>query len=129
GGVTLIQAAKALKDLKDLDHEEKMAVEILMKALEKPAYQIASNAGEEGAVIVEKLKGYKDINMGFNAANGKFEDLLKAGIIDPAKVVRSAVQNASSIAALLLTTECIITDIKEPEPPAPMPNPGMGGMY
>jgi len=91
--------------------------------------QIASNAGEEGAVIVEKLKGYKDINMGFNAANGKFEDLLKAGIIDPAKVVRSAVQNASSIAALLLTTECIITDIKEPEPPAPMPNPGMGGMY
>ncbi|HNT51831.1 MAG TPA: chaperonin GroEL [Candidatus Syntrophosphaera sp.] len=129
GGVTLIQAAKALKDLKDLDHEEKMAVEIMMKALEKPAYQIAANAGEEGAVIVEKLKGYKDINMGFNAANGKFEDLLKSGIIDPAKVVRSAVQNAASIAALLLTTECIMTDIKEPEPPAPMPNPGMGGMY
>ncbi len=129
GGVTLIQAAKALKEMKDLSHEEKMAVEIMMKALEKPAYQIAANAGEEGAVIVEKLKGYKDINMGFNAANGKFEDLLKAGIIDPSKVVRSAVQNAASIAALLLTTECIITDIKEPEPPAPMPNPGMGGMY
>jgi chaperonin GroEL len=129
GGVTLIQAAKALKNMKDLSHEEKMAVEILMKALERPAYQIAANAGEEGAVIVEKLKGYNEINMGYNAANGKFEDLLKAGIIDPAKVVRSAVQNAASIAALLLTTECIITDIKEPEPPAPMPNPGMGGMY
>ena len=129
GGVTLIQAAKALKDMKDLSHEEKMAVEILMKALERPAYQIAANAGEEGAVIVEKLKNYTEVNMGFNAANGKFEDLLKAGIIDPAKVVRSAVQNAASIAALLLTTECIITDIKEPEPPAPMPNPGMGGMY
>ncbi|MCB5247317.1 MAG: chaperonin GroEL [Candidatus Cloacimonetes bacterium] len=129
GGVTLIQAAKALKDMKDLSHEEKMAVEILMKALERPAYQIAANAGEEGAVIVEKLKNYTEVNMGYNAANGKFEDLLKAGIIDPAKVVRSAVQNAASIAALLLTTECIITDIKEPEPPAPMPNPGMGGMY
>ncbi|MGC9361866.1 MAG: chaperonin GroEL [Candidatus Syntrophosphaera sp.] len=129
GGVTLIQAAKALKELKGLSHEEKVAVQIMMKALEKPAYQIAANAGEEGAVIVEKLKGYTDILMGYNAANGKFEDLFKAGIIDPAKVVRSAVQNAASIAGLLLTTECIITDIKEPEPPAPMPNPGMGGMY
>ena len=129
GGVTLIQAAKALKDMKDLSHEETMAVQIMMKALERPAYQIAANAGEEGAVIVEKLKGYTNVNMGFNAATGQFEDLLKAGIIDPAKVVRSAVQNAASIAALMLTTECIITDIKEPEAPAPMPNPGMGGMY
>ena len=128
GGVTLIHAAKALQELKDLTYEEKVAVEILTKALEKPAYQIAANAGAEGAVIVEKLKGYTDINMGFNAANGKFEDLLKAGIIDPAKVVRSAVQNASSIAGLLLTTECIVTDIKEPEKPAPMPT-GMEGMY
>jgi len=129
GGVTLIQAAKALKDMKDLSHEEQMAVEILVKALSKPAFQIAANAGEEGAVIVEKLKSFTDIHMGYNAANGKFEDLFKAGIIDPAKVVRSAVQNATSIAALLLTTECIVTDIKEPEAPAPMPNPGMGGMY
>jgi len=129
GGVTLIQAAKALKDMKDLSHEEQMAVEILVKALSKPAFQIAANAGEEGAVIVEKLKSFTDIHMGYNAANGKFEDLFKAGIIDPAKVVRSAVQNATSIAALLLTTECIVTDIKEPEAAAPMPNPGMGGMY
>ncbi len=129
GGVTLIHAAKALKQLKDLTHEEKVSMEILIKALEKPAYQIAANAGEEGAVIVEKLKSFKDINMGYNAATNKFEDLLKAGVIDPAKVVRSAVQNATSIAGLFLTTECIVTDIKEDEMPAPMPNPGMGGMY
>jgi len=129
GGVTLIHAAKALKNMKNLSHEEKMAVEIMMKALEKPAYQIAANAGEEGAVVVEKLKTYKDGHMGFNAASCQYEDLFKAGIIDPAKVVRSAVQNAASIAGLMLTTECIVTDIKEPEAPAPMPNPGMGGMY
>ncbi len=129
GGVTLIHAARALKQLKDLSHEEKVAMEILIKALEKPAYQIATNAGEEGAVIVEKLKSYKDIHMGYNAATSKFEDLFKVGVIDPAKVVRSAVQNATSIAGLFLTTECIVTDIKEDEPPAAMPNPGMGGMY
>lgn len=130
GGVTLIQAAKSLKHLKGLDPEEQMAVDILVRALARPAYQIAANAGEEGAVVVEKLRAYRDVNMGFNAATGKFEDLNAAGIIDPAKVVRSAVQNASSIAALLLTTECVITDIPEPEAPAaPMPNPGMGGMY
>lgn len=130
GGVTLIQAAKSLKSLKNLEHEEQMAVEILIKALAKPAYQIAANAGEEGAVVVEKLRAYKDVHMGFNAATGKFEDLFASGIIDPAKVVRSAVQNASSIASLLLTTECVVTDIPEPEAPMPpMPNPGMGGMY
>lgn len=129
GGVTLIHAAKALKKMKDLTHEEKMAVEILSKALEKPAYQIAFNAGEEGAVVVEKLKAYKDVHMGYNAAKNIYEDLFQAGVIDPAKVVRSAVQNATSIAGLFLTTECIVTDIKEPEAPAPMPNPGMGGMY
>ncbi|HOH47175.1 MAG TPA: TCP-1/cpn60 chaperonin family protein, partial [Candidatus Cloacimonadota bacterium] len=129
GGVTLIHAAKALKKMKDLSHEEKMAVEILSKALERPAFQIAFNAGEEGAVVVEKLKAYKDVHMGYNAAKNIYEDLFKAGVIDPAKVVRSAVQNATSIAGLFLTTECIVTDIKELEPPAPMPNPGMGGMY
>jgi len=129
GGVTLIHAAKALKDVKGLIHEEKVAFEIMSKALEKPAYQIAANAGAEGAVIVEKLKTFKDIHMGFDAADGIFTDLFKAGVIDPAKVVRSAVQNAASIAGLFLTTECIVTDIKEPEAPAPMPNPGMGGMY
>jgi chaperonin GroEL len=129
GGVTLIHAAKALKEEKNMSHEERVAYDILRKALEKPSYQIASNAGQEGAVIVEKLKTFKDIHMGFNAVTGQYEDMFKSGIIDPAKVVRSAVQNASSIASLLLTTECIVTDIKEKEAPAPMPNPGMGGMY
>ncbi|MFB3845083.1 MAG: chaperonin GroEL [Candidatus Cloacimonadaceae bacterium] len=129
GGVTLIQAAKELKAAKNLTFEEKVAFEILAKALEKPTYQIAANAGQEGAVVVEKLKSFTDIHKGFNALTGQYEDLFKSGIIDPAKVVRSAVQNASSIAGLLLTTECIVTDIKEPNPPAPMPNPGMGDMY
>ncbi|HNX37359.1 MAG TPA: chaperonin GroEL [Candidatus Cloacimonadota bacterium] len=129
GGVTLIHAARALEELTGLSHEEKVATQILAKALERPAWQIAYNAGEEGAVIVEKLKGFKEIHMGYNAATNVYEDLFKAGVIDPAKVVRSAVQNATSIAAMFLTTECIITDIKEPEAPAPMPNPGMGGMY
>ncbi|MFO7659954.1 MAG: chaperonin GroEL [Candidatus Cloacimonadaceae bacterium] len=129
GGVTLIHAAKALKEEKGMSHEERVAFDILRKALEKPAYQIAANAGQEGAVVVEKLKTFKDKHIGFNAVTGQYEDMFASGIIDPAKVVRSAVQNASSISALLLTTECIITDIKEPEAPAPMPNPGMGGMY
>jgi chaperonin GroEL len=130
GGVTLIHAAKALKALKNLSFEEKVAADILIKALERPAYQIASNAGQEGAVIVEKLRTFKDIHMGFNAITGEYEDLFKSGVIDPAKVVRCAIQNAASIAGLLLTTECIITDIKEETAAMPqMPNPGMGGMY
>ncbi|HNX00281.1 MAG TPA: chaperonin GroEL [Candidatus Cloacimonadota bacterium] len=127
GGVTLIHAAKELAKQKNLPYEEKVAAEIMVRALERPAYQIAYNAGEEGAVVVEKLKESKDIHFGFNADKNQFEDLFKAGIIDPAKVVRSAVQNATSIAGLFLTTECIVTDSKEPEAPA-MPNPGMGGM-
>jgi len=97
-----------------------------MKALERPAYQIAVNAGEEGAVIVERLKNATDVHFGFNAAKNVFEDLFAAGVIDPAKVVRSAVQNAVSISGLFLTTECIITDIPEPEAPMPAGGPGMG---
>ncbi len=133
GGVCLIHAAKALDSLKFTNHEEKVAAGLLKKALLVPAFMIATNAGEEGAVIVEQLKNSDDLHYGFNADNGKFEDIYKAGIIDPAKVVRSAVQNAISISGLFLTTECIITEIPEPEhaPAAPqggMP-PGMGGMY
>ena len=99
-----------------------------MKALEKPAFQIAYNAGEEGAVVVEKLKQATDVHYGYNAATNTFEDLFAAGVIDPAKVVRSAVQNAASIAGLFLTTECIVTDIPEPDMPMPPAGaPGMGG--
>lgn len=129
GGVTLIYAAKAIEDMKLETHEEQVGAEILKNALTKPAYFIAANAGEEGAIVVEKIKNSKEIHYGFNAAIAKYEDLFKTGIIDPAKVVRSAVQNATSIAGLFLTTECVITDIKEDEPPMPaMPSGGMGGM-
>jgi chaperonin GroEL len=129
GGVTLIQAVKALENEKFDTHEEKVAASLLAKALTIPAYQLASNAGEEGAVIVEKLKESNDPHWGYNAASNKFEDLYKNGVVDPAKVVRGAVQNAVSISGLFLTTECIITDVPEKEAPAPaMPAPGMGGM-
>jgi chaperonin GroEL len=127
GGTTLIHAAKALADFEGNTHEEKVGASILMKALERPAYQIATNAGEEGAVIVEKLKNASDVHFGYNAAKNTFEDLFAAGVIDPAKVVRSAVQNAVSIAGLFLTTECIVTDIPEAEAPMPAGAPGMGG--
>ena len=128
GGVTLIYAARAIDELKISSHEEKVGAEILKKALEKPTYYIVSNAGEEGAIIVEKIKNSKDIHYGYNAATNKFENLFKSGVIDPAKVLRSAIQNAVSIAGLFLTTECVVTDIKEPESALPgMPGAGMGG--
>ena len=128
GGVTLIQAAKSLATNRNSTHEEKVAVEILKRALCVPAMQIAKNAGEEGAVVVERLKNSNKVEFGFNAATGTFEDLFKAGIIDPSKVVRSAVQNAVSIAGLFLTTETLVTEIKEKEIPMPAGGPGMGGM-
>ena len=127
GGITLMNAAKAIKVAEDASHEDIVAAEILKKALSVPAYHIAKNAGEEGAVIVEKLNQSNDHSYGYNAANGKFENLITAGVIDPSKVVRSAIQNAISIAGLFLTTECLVTDIKSEEPAMPM-NPGMGGM-
>ena len=134
GGVTLIQAAKAIVIEEGAAHEEKVAAEILRKALTVPAFQIAKNAGEEGAVIVEKLRDSQDPHYGYNAAIAQFTDLFTTGVIDPSKVVRSAVQNAVSIAGLFLTTECLVTDIKENEPAAPNPAGmggmgGMGGMY
>ncbi|PID28558.1 MAG: chaperonin GroEL [Candidatus Cloacimonadota bacterium] len=126
GGVTLIKAVKAVDDLETQTHEEKVGADILRKALCVPAYQIAINAGEQGAVIVEKLKENDEAHFGYNAATGEFGDLFKEGVIDPAKVVRSAVQHSTSIAGLFLTTECIVTDIKEEEPAMPAA-PGMGG--
>ncbi|MCL2065018.1 MAG: chaperonin GroEL [Candidatus Cloacimonetes bacterium] len=128
GGVTLIHAAKSLIVDPNAEHEEKVAIEILKKALCVPTMQIAKNAGEEGAVIVEKLKDSNVVEFGYNAASGDFMDLYKAGIIDPSKVVRSAIQNAVSIAGMLLTTETLVTDIKENEAPLPPGGHGMGGM-
>jgi len=128
GGATLIYAAKGIDNKKLKSHEEKVGADILKKALSTPAYFIASNAGEEGALIVEKIKNSKDYHFGYNADTDTFEDLFKSGVIDPAKVVRSALQNATSISGLFLTTECIVTDIPEEEKMPPMPPGGGGGM-
>ncbi|MDN5354062.1 MAG: chaperonin GroEL [Candidatus Cloacimonadota bacterium] len=135
GGATLIYASRAIDQLESKTHEERVGAQLLKKALRKPAFQIAANAGEEGAIIVEKLLNSDDIHFGYNAATSKFEDLFQSGVIDPAKVVRSAVQNAISISGLFLTTECLITDIPEENnegagmPPGGGMGGGMPGMY
>ena len=133
GGTILLNVIPALDDLK-LEGDQQIGVKILKKSLEAPTKQIAENAGAEGSVIVEKLKG-KEKGIGFNAINGEFEDMIKAGIVDPAKVTRSAIQNAASIGGMILTTECLVTDKPEEKkdmpgmPPGGMPPGGMGGMY
>ncbi|MGP1595230.1 MAG: chaperonin GroEL [Treponema sp.] len=131
GGLALIQAAEALEkaDMSALTEDEKVGFKIVKRALEEPIRQIAENAGVDGAVIAEKAKEQRGV--GFDAAKMEWVDMMKVGIIDPAKVTRSALQNAASIASLLLTTECAITNIPEKHAPA-APGPdmgGMGGMY
>lgn len=111
GGVALLKAAKALESIK-LEKEEKIGIDILRRALEEPMRQIVSNAGKEASVVIEEARK-KEVGIGYNAALGKFEDMLKAGIIDPVKVTRSALQNAASGAAMLLTTEAVVTDLPE----------------
>jgi len=130
GGIALIEAAKALTDdaAKDLTEEEKVGFRIVRRALEEPIRQIAENAGVDGAVVAEKAKNEKK-GTGYNARTGKWVDMMDDGIIDPAKVTRSALQNAASVAGMLLTTECAITDIPEPPAPAPAATPGMGMDY
>ncbi|MFA6491163.1 MAG: chaperonin GroEL [Candidatus Magasanikbacteria bacterium] len=126
GGVALIRAIKALESLK-LENEEAVAVNILRRALEEPLRQIAFNAGVDGAVVAEEVKKRAG-NIGYNAATGVYEDLVKAGIIDPTKVTRSALLNAASIAGMFLTTEAVVTDIpKKDEPAMPQMGGGMGG--
>jgi chaperonin GroEL len=129
GELALIQAAIALdkQDLSSLTDDEKVGFKIVKRALEEPIRQIAENAGLDGAVIAERAKTEKK-GIGFDAAKMQWVDMVKAGIIDPAKVTRSALQHAASIASLLLTTECAVTDIPEKKDPAPMPGGGMGGM-
>ncbi|MBP5274613.1 MAG: chaperonin GroEL [Abditibacteriota bacterium] len=124
GGVTMLNAESALDDIK-LDAEEMIGVNIIRKALEAPLRKIVENAGLEGSVVINKVKALKDNNMGFDAASCEYVDMIEKGIIDPTKVVRTALENAASIAALLLTTECVITELPEPVPP--MPAGGMGG--
>jgi len=128
GGTALIRASAALEGLKGENEDETTGVAIIKRAIEEPLRQIVANAGGEGAVIVQKVREGKD-DFGYNARTEKFENLLSSGVIDPTKVVRVALENASSIAGMLLTTECVISDIKEDAPAMPaMPGGGMGGM-
>ncbi|HZJ88673.1 MAG TPA: chaperonin GroEL [Sphaerochaeta sp.] len=130
GGAALIQAARVLEkaDLSKLPEEEKVGYRIVRRALEEPIRQIAENAGLDGSLVADKCKNEK-AGIGFDVENGKWVNMFESGIIDPVKVTRSALQNAASIASLILTTECAITDIPEPEAPMPMGDPsGMGGM-
>jgi chaperonin GroEL len=112
GGVALLRAVRALDGFKVLD-DEQIGVNIVKRACEEPVRQIVGNAGFEGAIVIEKIRSNSDANYGFNAATAQYEDLVKSGVIDPTKVTRSALQNASSIAALMLTTEAMIAEIPE----------------
>jgi chaperonin GroEL len=129
GGVALIRAQSVLKGLKGEGAEEQIGIDIIRRSIEEPLRMIVQNAGGEGSIVVEKIRASKDKNFGYNALTDTYEDLVQAGVIDPTKVTRSALQNAASIAALLLTTEAIIVEKKE-DRPAPAPQGGgMGGMY
>jgi chaperonin GroEL len=133
GGVALVRAAKALEKYEifkdgEGDPDEQIGVNIVRRALEEPLRQIVQNAGKEGAVVVERVRSEKNESTGFNAATEQFEDLVKAGVIDPAKVTRTALQNAASIAGLMLTTEAMVSEIPDDEKGSPAMPGGMGGM-
>jgi chaperonin GroEL len=127
GGVAFLRTQKALDNIKDLEPDEKVGVAIVRRAVEEPTRQLADNAGREGALVVEEVKKRKG-NEGYDVASDEYTDLVKAGIVDPTKVTRTALQNAASIAGLLLTTEALVTEIPEKEKTPPMPPGGMGGM-
>jgi chaperonin GroEL len=130
GGVALLRCAPTLADLKLEIHDEQLGANIIKRALEEPIRQISNNAGHEGSVVAEHVKNQKGA-MGFNAETGTYEDLMVAGVIDPTKVVRFAMQNAASVASLLITTEAMIAEKPKKEEPMPAmpPGGGMGGMY
>jgi chaperonin GroEL len=127
GGVAFLRTQKALDNIKDLEPDEKVGVAIVRRAIEEPTRQLADNAGREGALVVEEVKKRKG-NEGYDVSADEYTDLVKAGIVDPTKVTRTALQNAASIAGLLLTTEALVTEIPEKEKTPPMPPGGMGGM-
>jgi len=131
GGVALLRSQDALDKMKLDREDEQIGVQILRRAIEHPLRQIAENAGAEGAIVVEKIRASEDNKFGYNAQTEIYEDLVEAGVIDPTKVVRTALQNAASIAGLLLTTEAVVVEKAEDEPMPPMPGGGggMGGMY
>ncbi len=129
GGVALLRTQPALAKIKVDDPDEQVGIDIVRRALEEPIRIIAENAGFEGSIVVEKVRSAKEKNFGFNAQTGEYEDLVQAGVIDPTKVTRTALQNAASVAGLLLTTECVVVEKKEPEKTPSPPGGGMGGMY
>ncbi|HET7316243.1 MAG TPA: TCP-1/cpn60 chaperonin family protein, partial [Sphingomicrobium sp.] len=128
GGTALLYAAKALDGLKGDNEDQTRGVDIVRKALQSPVRQIAQNAGFDGAVVAGKLIDGNDEKLGFNAQTDQYEDLVKAGVIDPTKVVRTALQDASSVAGLLITTEAAVSEVPEDKPAMPMGGGGMGGM-
>jgi chaperonin GroEL len=121
GGIALLRSLKALDGLKPANDDQQSGIDIVRRALRAPVRQIAENAGEDGAYIVGKLLESDDYNWGFNAASGDYEDLVKSGVIDPAKVVRTALQDAASVASLLITTEALVAELPKEDKPAPMP--------
>ncbi|NJD66495.1 MAG: chaperonin GroEL, partial [Chloroflexi bacterium] len=130
GGVALLRIQDKLRDLKADDADEQLGIKIVLRSLEEPIRQIVENAGVEGSIVVDKVRQQSNVNFGYNARTDQYEDMVEAGVIDPTKVTRTALQNAASIASLLLTTECVVVEKKEEEKPAPaMPGGGMGGMY
>ncbi len=130
GGVALLNAIPAVsKVVESLDGDEKTGAKIVLKSLEAPMRQIAANAGVEGSVIVDKIVSSGKVNYGYDALKEEYSDMISAGIVDPTKVTRSAMENAASVAAMVLTTESLVADKKEENPVPAAPNPGMGGMY
>jgi len=128
GGVALLRATEALKRIKTQNEDQKHGVEIVRKAIQAPARQIASNAGADGSVIVGKVLEKDQYSFGYDAQNGEYVNMMSKGIIDPTKVVRAAIQNAASVAALLITTEAMVAELPKKESAPAMPGGGMGGM-
>jgi chaperonin GroEL len=129
GGVALLRASEVLRKVKTSNDDQKTGVEIVRKALQTPARQIASNAGEDGSVIIGKILEKDQYSYGFDAQSGEYGNMLTKGIIDPTKVVRSAIQGAASVAGLLITTEAMVAELPKKQAAAPaMPGGGMGGM-
>jgi chaperonin GroEL len=126
GGVALLRCLAAMDTVKPENDDERIGVDIVKRAVEYPTRVLADNAGEEGSVIVQEVKKRKG-NDGYNVSSGVYEDLVKAGVVDPKKVTRTALQNAASIAGLLLTTECLVTELPQEEKSSPVPG-GQGGM-
>jgi len=130
GGIALLSVLPQVQaELANYAGDAKTGVQIVLRALEEPIRQIAMNAGIDGSVIVENIKNAKKPGYGYDALKGEYVDMIERGIIDPTKVTRSALQNAASVAAMVLTTESLVADIPQPEPAAPAGGAGMGGMY